>query len=429
MPESAPSLNDVFQEELARLIRALVQVRVAKAPWALLLLAGIVIVDPRPLRVALGGLSGLGLLALSYFERERFQKDGYSPRFIAQNASAMAVFHLLLFLMTGSLTSPLLPLLLVFTLTASILLGEDPSGRVFVYLQLGVVGILYAVQALGGAPALAPDWLAADLGGAHTAAVALFLALAAGGAARMGRRSRRLFELALANASRARDDLLATQRLQSEELTALSGTIAHELKNPLATVKGLAALLARDLDSGKPAERLSVLRQEVDRMQGVLEEFLNFSRPPLPLATEEVDVRWMCAEVVTLHEGLTRDRQVRLTLSGEGTARIDARKTRQVLINLVQNALDASPPGGSVHLSLTSTPEGLAVHVDDEGSGLDPAVADKVFDAGVTTKARGTGIGLTIARALARQQGGDLTLVNRPPHGCQATLTLPWGSS
>jgi signal transduction histidine kinase len=97
-----------------------------------------------------------------------------------------------------------------------------------------------------------------------------------------------------------------------------------------------------------------------------------------------------------------------------------------VLITLVQNALDASPPESVVLLRATSEPAGGArVLVADRGHGLDPGLGRQVFEPGVTTKAQGSGLGLTIARALARQHGGDLTLRSREGGGTEAVLLLP----
>lgn len=225
----------------------------------------------------------------------------------------------------------------------------------------------------------------------------------------------------------ARDEILASHVEHTRVLTAFSGEVAHELKNPLASVKGLAALISKDLE-GKAAERMTVLRREVDRMQEILEGFLNFSRPLLPLNGTRTVLRSLCEQVASLHEGVARQREVSLVTAEEQPveAWCDPRKIKQVLINLVQNALDVSPAGASVELHVRRIDSTSArVEVRDRGAGLSEAVRARMFEPGVTTKPAGSGLGLVIARGLARQHGGDLSLREREGGGCVAELTLP----
>ncbi len=419
--------SEALRAELTRLFSVLVEVRWSRVPLPVLGFVVLALFDPTLVRCLVAAVAATVVVAVSWIEHRRFRLSGLDPRFIARNAAEMAIWHLSVFLLTGALLSPLLPIFVVFTLAANLMIGADPAGRLFRGTQLTVLLILTAVQLAGWDQALTPAWLHAPSSTAHTLLRAGFLVLFLRGARTIGLTIRGLFDAALTRTAEAREDLLDAHRDQNEALTALSGAIAHELKNPLASIKGLGGLLARDLPEGKPAERLGVLRAEVDRMQGILDGFLNFSRPAVPVVATVVDVRALCDDVAGLHEGMARAAGVRLGVAGGGTARLDARKTREVLINLVQNALDASAPGAAVVVAVELRGDRLLLTVDDEGLGLDPGLGARVFEAGVTTKPSGSGLGLTVARALARQQGGELTLTNRSPRGCRATLTLPAG--
>ena len=209
--------------------------------------------------------------------------------------------------------------------------------------------------------------------------------------------------------------------------TAWFGEVAHELKNPLAGIKGLAQLMR--LEPSRAPERLERLLVEVDRMRGVLDEFLNFSRPLVPSGQETVDLGELCREVVAVHEGIAAARHLTLVAPGDTLpVRCDRRKTMQILVNLVQNALEASPDGGEVRvvLGVVGRQNGFAsVSVMDRGCGLSRAMRDRAFQRGVTSKANGSGLGLTIARTLAEQHGGGLRLSNRNDGGCIAEVLLP----
>jgi signal transduction histidine kinase len=126
-----------------------------------------------------------------------------------------------------------------------------------------------------------------------------------------------------------------------------------------------------------------------------------------------------------MHEGTARERNIRLAVKAdEQPVRCDPRKIKQAVINLVQNALEASPADGVVEIRIEGG-DVVRAAVLDRGPGIEANLGDKIFEPGVTTKARGSGLGLTIARALVRQHGGDVTLEPREGGGTVATMQLP----
>ncbi|MBN1609030.1 MAG: HAMP domain-containing histidine kinase [Polyangiaceae bacterium] len=310
------------------------------------------------------------------------------------------------------------------------------------FLGRRLAGILAAFQisavcalAYVAAHRLVPDLHLVVLGGgagppvpatyiySHAAMVSFVIVITG----QLGRTLERVFRTTLRRSIAAQQESLDVYNDRVRELTALSAEIAHELKNPLASVKGLAALLAQNVQEGKSTERLGVLRGEVDRMQSVLEEFLTFSRPLLPLALVPCDLADIAKEVVALHEGLAQPCGLRITTSGSSVpVRCDPRKLKQVLINLVQNAIEASPAGSTVEIETRRVEQSALVRVSDRGHGVTPALGD-LFEPGVTSKPSGSGIGLTIARALARQHGGELDLGPREGGGSVAEVRLPVG--
>jgi two-component system sensor histidine kinase HydH len=177
---------------------------------------------------------------------------------------------------------------------------------------------------------------------------------------------------------------------------------------------------------------VAVLRREIDRMQGVLDELLNFSRPLSPLALDRVAPAELLGEVARLHEGVAAQGHVTVAVDpGAETCeevRCDRRKVLQALVNLVQNAIEASPRGGHITLRAEAAGGQARLSVEDEGPGLSEEIRARVFEPGVTSKRTGSGLGLTIARALARQHGGDVTL-ERGARGVIASVVLPTGGA
>jgi len=133
-------------------------------------------------------------------------------------------------------------------------------------------------------------------------------------------------------------------------------------------------------------------------------------------------------EVGDLHEGIASDRRIELRVDAEPGVGVacDPRKIKQILVNLLQNALDAADAETRVDLVVRRIVDTVEVQVLDRGPGVPAALSERVFEAGMTTKSNGNGLGLPMARALARQHGGDLRLEDRVDGpGCAAIVRLP----
>jgi signal transduction histidine kinase len=336
-----------------------------------------------------------------------------------------------LLIATGGADSPILPIVLVSCFFIGTLSPSRGLTLSFALSAAGLVVLLTLVSALGWIPNLMPALFG---GGSHLAqpralliakAVAYMLILM--WAAFAASTVRDVFRQMLDEALDARDEVLRGNETHARELTVLSGELAHELKNPLANIKGLAVLVSRDVH-GKGSERIEVLQHEITRMEETLQEFLTFSRPLSPLSQEQVDLPRLCQSVVSLHEGMAYARHVTFSVSAPHPvfASCDPRKVKQILINLVQNALEAAPPSSKVEFVLHTAQDGAAhVEIRDHGPGLSEDIRARLFQPGATTKERGTGLGLALARGLARQHGGELSLDNWADGGCVATLRLP----
>jgi two-component system, NtrC family, sensor histidine kinase HydH len=369
------------------------------------------------------------LFGLAVVEWFRYRKLGLDALLLPLNLLLTISGQLLVVSATGGLVSPLFPAVLVLVLVSALIVERATLRGVFALVAPAIWTFAFVhtqgwpVESL--IPSLFGGFQLFERGIAPYVSASLYTLILVV-VSRVGRALQTMFEELYSEGMRERDRALVLHAEQSEALTTLAAEIAHELKNPLASVKGLASLVDKEL-LGKASERMAVLRQEVDRMQAILEEFLNFSRPLVPLSASDVSLRELAREVLRLHEGSALERQVELALEAQDEARVrcDERKIRQVLINLIQNALDASPASETLRVEVGSSAEGVWVRVWDRGPGVAPEIAARAFEVGVTTKSHGSGIGLAVARSLARQHGGDLSLRSEVVRGTVAELVLP----
>jgi two-component system, NtrC family, sensor histidine kinase HydH len=434
MPKTPPppGFVEIQREELSRLFGRVTLVRLAVVPVMVAVMAWLLVHPVTPWRRNVLVTLGLAAAVLFVHEVLRHRRRGLGRRAFAVNFAFASVGQAVAALATGGLESPFFFAMFPMALVSAAVV-ESPLVFLLVGVQAVEVWLMAWVQIASWLPHLNPSWFGGDRvpgwNDAHVLWSAGFATVGLGVVAFLGRGIRNSFQGMVRRGLEAREEALRAHQDRAHELAALSGEIAHELKNPLASIKGLSALLAQEAPAGKPAERLQVLRREVDRMQGILDEFLNFSRPLVPLSVETVDTWALLREVVQMHEGMAHERNLRLSLQSSPEAiRCDPRKIKQAVINLVQNAMEASASGGAVEIAAEQG-EDTRIRVLDRGPGIEPALVDKVFEPGVTSKPRGSGLGLTIARALARQHGGDLALSCREGGGTIAEIRLPKDTS
>ena len=229
---------------------------------------------------------------------------------------------------------------------------------------------------------------------------------------------------------RATSRQLALERRLSraENLAAmgqLTATLAHEIKNPLAIIRGSARRLGKlEPEAERMAE--SVV-EEVDRLVRTVSRYLQFARGQ---AHEEGQGDATAALVATLDllEGEFRARRCALVRDGltvPATVRLEPEALKQVSLNLVLNALEALPEGGIVRVALVVGEREAEITVHDDGPGIPPELLRRVGEPFFTTRPQGTGLGLFLARRAAEGAGGTLRIESRPGEGTRVTLRLP----
>ena len=219
------------------------------------------------------------------------------------------------------------------------------------------------------------------------------------------------------------------QLLQAERLSSLAeiaSGVVHEVRNPLGAIKGAVEILEDELAPDSPRREFALIaKQEVERIDKLVQEFFRFARPPR-LAKTLVNVNELVRAVgklcapqaavqnVTIEEDLASDLP---------PVELDAEQIEQVLLNLNLNALQAMLNGGTLVFRTLHTEDAVIIEVEDTGGGIPANVIARVFDPFFTTKDKGSGLGLSVAHKIAAQHEGSLTAENTE-HGAVFRLTL-----
>lgn len=208
----------------------------------------------------------------------------------------------------------------------------------------------------------------------------------------------------------------------------IAAGVAHELRNPLTSVKMLVQTNLREATRlGFPPEDLEVIEHEIRRMERTLQQFLDFARPPKP-ERRPVSLATLVERTFALVEGRARRQDVKLLFTPPpvpAVAEADEDQVQQLLVNLVLNALDAMPDGGEIEVRLESREGQAELRVLDTGPGIPESLFPTLFDPFVSTKETGIGLGLAVSHRIAARHGGDLSAVNRPEGGACFVLRLP----
>jgi PAS domain S-box-containing protein len=216
-------------------------------------------------------------------------------------------------------------------------------------------------------------------------------------------------------------------------------TASHELRTPLTAVYGsVRTLLERenDLDEAQRKRLLRMIEQESEHLAQIVDQLLvtaQIDRGRLRLHESDCDVAALCASVLDAAE-TRKPESIRLELLAPRSTRLlrcDSPRLKQVLVNLVENAIKYSPNGGRIQVRIADTPDEVRIDVTDEGLGIPPSEQSRIFekfyrlDAEMTRGVGGSGLGLYISREIVEQMGGVLSVDSRRGSGSTFTVTLP----
>jgi signal transduction histidine kinase len=331
---------------------------------------------------------------------------------------------------TGGLSSPLILSFLPFLMMNSM----NPNLNRKRYAMLGfflvgffVMGLLSNTAVGELCPPLAPkvtwasnEYIALSLVSATVAMLSVF---------KIGRAIGDAYERIALELAVRREELCDESEGRTRALEGIAARLAHEVKNPLAAIKGLSTHVARNASDEKVKERLTIVASEAERLQEIVEGFLSFSRGLDDLTIGPTKPYDIARELSLLLETRAADAGVTIEVRGssEVTLNADDRKLRQALLNLVLNAMQASTRGTTVTIEVAKTcSDGSAVmRVMDRGAGMGPEILDRIRKPYYTTKEGGSGLGIAVARGIIEQHGGTLRFESTSGRGTTATVHLP----
>lgn len=225
---------------------------------------------------------------------------------------------------------------------------------------------------------------------------------------------------------------LHRQLVRSEKLAAMGqlvAGVAHELNNPLTSIVGYAELITDDVPAGPTRQRLDKMVREAQRMRRIIENLLRFARQNI-LEKKSADLQLLLHDVLALREYHLRNHDVEVSVQIEPNlphVAVDEDQFKQILLNLLNNSIDALDGGRRKQIGIEAVSRGerVIIRFDDSGPGFSDV--NRVFDPFYTTKpvGKGTGLGLSICYGIVKEHGGEIQAVNLEPEGARVILELP----
>lgn len=231
----------------------------------------------------------------------------------------------------------------------------------------------------------------------------------------------------LAELQEARQEAMRHERLAA--VGGLAAGVAHELRNPLTSVKLLIQTAVFGPQRALDGKMLDVVLEEIGRMETTIQGLLDFARPP-QLRRSLHDVHDTITRAINLTEGRAKQHHVSLDfVRGHEPILVngDPEQLHQVFVNLLLNGIESMAQGGTLQIEAEHDPANdlALIRFNDSGTGIQTPILPRLFEPFATTKERGTGLGLAVSRRIVQEHSGRLTATNRPEGGAQFTVELP----
>ena len=224
---------------------------------------------------------------------------------------------------------------------------------------------------------------------------------------------------------RLREKSLVDLCQHARSLQSIGAKVAHEIRNPLTAIKGLVQLVARGEREEQGRERLSVIAAEVGRLEAIIRDYLSYARPLEELVPEALELGDLAEDVAATLAGRSDVAGVQLRVRGGATVVADGRRLKEAFINLVQNAVEASPADDTVEVDISERDGFAEVVIADHGPGIAPETLARIGTPFFTTRETGTGLGVVLARSVVAHHGGNLHFDSAVGLGTRVTVRLP----